>query len=107
MSHRFRGAFVALLALLLAACATPERPRRAEQTRAEIRQLLPRSVADRAGWAADFESAFAALGIEPTAQNVCAALAIAEQESGFAVDPVVPGLARIARAEIDRRAKQH
>ena len=107
MRHRFRSALAALLVLLFAACATSERPRLAEHARAEIRELLPTSLPDRAGWAADFESAFTALGIAPTPENLCAALAIAEQESGFAVDPVVPGLARIARAEIDRRARQH
>ncbi|MGH8076241.1 MAG: DUF1615 domain-containing protein, partial [Lysobacter sp.] len=49
-------------------------------------------------------AAFAALEIEPTAQNLCSVLAVTEQESTFNADPAVAGLARIARAEIDRRA---
>lgn len=68
-------------------------------------QLLPATLADRADWAYDIEGAFTALGIEPSDSNLCAVLAVTEQESSFAPDPVVPGLARIARAEIDRRAR--
>ena len=34
-------------------------------------------------------------------------LAVAGQESNFQADPAVPGLGRIARAEIDRRAAEH
>ena len=37
-------------------------------------------------------------------ENVCAALAVTEQESSFQADPQVPGLADIARRKIDQRA---
>jgi len=47
------------------------------------------------------------LGIPPSSENLCAALAVTEQESTFSADPAVPGLGRIARTEIDRRAAQH
>jgi len=59
---------------------------------------------DRAGWAADIQTAFAAQRIEPSTENICAVLAVAEQESGYRADPVVAGLPKIARGEIDRRA---
>src|SRR3546814_16502061 len=65
---------------------------------------MPASASDRAGWATDIQAAFSAQRIAPTTENLCAALAVTEQESGFRVDPVVPGLAKIARREIDRRA---
>lgn len=68
---------------------------------------MPPGIADRAGWAADFQAAFAALGIDPSTPNLCAAVAVAGQESGFQADPPVPGLGRIALAEIDRRAGLH
>ncbi len=104
-----------LAAILVAAiaffagCSKPQRaqPRRPADVRAQIVRLLPAATADRAGWATDIYAAFAAQGIEPTTQNLCATLAIAEQESSFKADPAVPGLGKIALAEIDRRAVQH
>ena len=65
---------------------------------------MPRSVPDRAGWARDIQAAFAAQEIAPTTAHICAVLAVVAQESGYRSDAPVPGLARIARAEIDRRA---
>jgi len=104
----------ALAALLLAMCllggCAPQKaavPRRPEDVRAQIVRLLPPQTSDRAGWAVDIYAAFAALRIDPATPNICATLAVAEQESGFHVDPVVPGLAKIARDEIDRRAGRH
>ncbi|WP_353109380.1 DUF1615 domain-containing protein [Salinisphaera dokdonensis] len=100
---------LAVVALLgLAGCAslrTPETPRRpAADVRAELIALMPASVADRAGWAADIETAFAAQNIEASSANLCATLAVIEQESTYRADPAVPGLSRIAREEIERRA---
>ncbi len=100
--------FIACLALLLAGCGTqrPQEPpeRAAEVVRAEIVRLMPASVADRNGWAADLYTAFSAQEISTTTENLCAVLAVTEQESTFQADPPVAGLAKIARAEIDRRA---
>jgi len=109
---RRRSAAAALFAtcVLLGACATrkPERPERAPaDVRAQVTRLLPPGVRDRAGWAADVETAFAALAIDADDDNLCAALAVVEQESTFTADPQVPGLGRIARAEIDRRAGRY
>lgn len=81
-------------------------PLRPAEVRAQIVSLLPTATADRAGWAVDIYAAFAALGILPTAPNVCAVLAVTEQESSFRADPAVPNLGKIARAEIDRRAER-
>lgn len=72
--------------------------------RAAIVQLLPPKLADRSGWAVDIYAGFAAMEIPPTPENICAVIAITEQESGFKVDPPVPGLAAIAWREIDTRA---
>jgi hypothetical protein len=98
---------VASAMLAVAACdyESPPRPRTPEEVRAQLQRLLPRDVPDRAGWAADIQVAFSALAIEPSDVNLCAVLAVTQQESTFVADPEVPGLARIALAEIDRRAK--
>jgi hypothetical protein len=102
-----RNVFVLLPVLLLAGCATqqPVVPQRSPQEiRAQLVRMMPAKVDDRAGWAADIQAAFAALEVTPTTSHLCAALAVTAQESGFVADPAVPGLARIARDEIDRRA---
>ena len=97
--------------VLLVGCATQpnvqEPTRRPADVRAEIVRLLPAGTRDREGWASDITSAFTALDIEPTTSNLCATLAVVGQESNFTADPIVPGLGKIARAEIDRRAAQH
>jgi hypothetical protein len=76
------------------------------QARGTIEKSLPRTTSDRTGWAADMYAAFTVLGIEPTHENICAVVAVTEQESGFRVDPVIPGLPAIAWREIDRRAER-
>jgi hypothetical protein len=100
---------IAFLAVL-AACAgiegppgSTQRPLSAEEGRALVKRALPDSVRDQAGWATDIYAAFASLGINPSSDNVCAAVAVIGQESTFQADPPVPGLARIARTEIEKR----
>jgi hypothetical protein len=101
--------FAALGVLTFFGCAIddgvrgPSPPRPAD-VRAQIASLLPANLPDRAGWAADVYAAFATLGIDPNVPNLCAVLAITEQESTFQSDPQVPNLGRIAREEIGRRA---
>ncbi|TQM13011.1 uncharacterized protein DUF1615 [Pseudoxanthomonas sp. 3HH-4] len=93
-------------ALLVAACATapPAPVRPPADTRSEIVRRMPAKVADRERWAADIETAFAAQRIEPNSENICAVLAVTEQESGYVANPAVANLPKIARGEIDRRA---
>lgn len=52
-------------------------------------------------------AAFEALDLRPTARNVCAVVAVIQQESGFQVDPIVTGLPAMARREIDERAARN
>jgi hypothetical protein len=94
----------------LASCASGPRPVlpavNPDQARAQIEKAVPRGAADRGGWAADMYSAFSLLEIEPTRENICAVVAVTEQESGFKVDPVIPGLPAIAWREIETRAER-
>ncbi|MFT3667673.1 MAG: DUF1615 domain-containing protein [Pseudoxanthomonas sp.] len=92
--------------LLLAGCVTvpPAPTRPPADTRSEIVRRMPAKVAERERWAVDIETAFAAQRIEPTSENICAVLAVTEQESGYVANPAVANLPKIARGEIDRRA---
>jgi hypothetical protein len=111
MDSRLERALTVGLIALLAGCVAMEkpsptpsyRPISATEGRALVGRLLPDAVKDRTGWATDIYAAFAALDIPPTPENICSAVAVTAQESGFQVDPVVPGLASIARKEIDKR----
>lgn len=112
MRAPFRGslALSASLAILIAGCAAAPDSREAppsnpERARALIAELLPpKLVADRPGWATDLYAALTTLELPPSPENICAVIAVNEQESGFQVDPAVPGLAAIAWKEIDAHA---
>jgi hypothetical protein len=100
-----------VLALLLAACATPERepqgPRlTASEGRARVASVLPKALADRNGWATDIYAAIATLGLDPSLETICAIVAVNEQESGFKADPTVANLPAIAWKEIERQREK-
>jgi len=103
---RFSMTLAALLAL--AGCGSQRAQQSLaedpQQVRAQILRLLPPKVVDRAGWAADIQLAFTRRGLSPSVENLCSVLAVTEQESNFQIDPAVPGMGRIARQEVDRRA---
>ncbi len=94
------------LAAMLASCASEHPPRISpSDAHAMIERSLPNTVSDRPGWTDDIFTAFAAQKIEPTRENICAVVAVIEQESSFQVNPVVPGLPAIAWKEIHARAE--
>lgn len=105
LTRRMVAGLVVVATVALAGCSAPPPPSPAE-VRARITRLLPATLIDRRGWAADIHAAFAAQEIRPVTPNLCAVLAVIEQETGYDHDPVVPGLAKIALAEIDRRAER-
>jgi hypothetical protein len=91
---------------VLAACSHQLQPTAPspEQVRNNVQRLLPASASNRQGWATDIQVAFESQALPPTTENLCSVIAVIEQESNFQADPQVPGLGRIARQEIDRRA---
>ena len=98
-------------ALACTGCALPGRVAEPQgmgptEAREAILRLLPASLADRNGWAADIHAALSAQALPATPENLCAVMAVTEQESGFRADPAVPGLAGIAWKEIERRADE-
>jgi hypothetical protein len=102
---------VAFLGASLAGCSTADRAdgqaaASPAQTHALINRLLASDTRDRVGWATDIYAAFAALKRPATVENICAVIAVTEQESSFRDDPTVPGLSKIAWKEIDDRARR-
>lgn len=98
------------VAAVLAGCAapgpmTPPAGMGPTEAREALLRVLPARLDDRAGWAADIHAALAALELPSTPENLCAVLAVTEQESGVQADPPVPGLGAIAWKELERRAE--
>jgi hypothetical protein len=94
-------------AAILAGCASAPPaipPPSPADARATIGRSLPPALTDRSGWLDDIYAAFTVLTVQPTQENVCAVVAVIQQESNFQVDPLIPGLGAIAAKEIDRRA---
>ncbi len=85
----------------------PGAPSRAQLTRQHILKLLPANLADRNGWAVDLQQAFLTLDIEPSSRNLCAVLAVIEQESNYQADPTVPNLPQIVQKEIQTRGDKY
>lgn len=105
----FAATVISALLLGLTGCGTqqPDVPApRPDEVRAKIVRLIPSNIPDRQGWATDIYSAFDALDISPSNENICSVLAVTVQESTFQATPPVPGLAKIAREEIYRRASR-
>ena len=110
---RQHGLACMAIAMLAAACAAPEswqpsepRPMTASEGRALVSRHLPARLAERDGWAADIYAAMASLRVPVTPENICAVVAVTEQESGFRVDPPVANLAAIAWKEIEREREK-
>ncbi|HET6725636.1 MAG TPA: DUF1615 domain-containing protein [Gammaproteobacteria bacterium] len=96
---------ILLLPIVFVGCATqPARRSPSAAVQAKIVQLMQSGVSDASGWATDIDTALAVQDIPATTQNICAILAVTEQESGFKVNPVVPDLPEIARHTLERRA---
>lgn len=94
---------VSVLAIL-AGCATERVGGRAPDV---AHKVPPWNITDRSGWAEDITTSFEALSIPAEPRKVCAVAAIIEQESGWQVDPVIPGLPNIARRELGKRLARY
>jgi Protein of unknown function (DUF1615) len=103
-----RVVVAAIAAVVLSSCGGQQPLRQPsidpDVARANIERVIPAGVSNRQGWAIDIFAAFEALKIAPTDDNICAVVAVTQQESTFQVTPVVPNLAKIARGEIEDRA---
>jgi Protein of unknown function (DUF1615) len=64
-----------------------------------------KSVIDPQGWAIDLHDVLATHDLEQSKENICAAIAIIDQESGFVADPTVAGLGRISESALRDKLK--
>lgn len=91
-----------LLGCLLIACTPP-----IKQTKTlapdHIATLIPNRIdaKQKTAWADDMVDIFISLGIPATKDNVCAVIAIIDQESNFVADPAVPNLGKSALSALD------
>ena len=74
------------------------------EVKSQFQELVGGDVKQKSVWADDIYTAFRVQQIDPSASNLCAVIAVADQESNFNADAPVPGLPKIAWGEIDRRA---
>jgi hypothetical protein len=88
---------------------TPSQPNYSnpQAGRALLDTLLPRGIPARKAWFDNVFASFTQLKIPYAPQYFCAVLAVAEQESGFNPDPVVPNLSAIVWKEIDDHRKKY
>lgn len=105
-SQLFRS--LPLIALLALAGCTSKQQKTPQQTpqqmQARIIALMPGDVRQKSDWANDIATAFRTQQIEASDSNICAVIAVADQETNFNADSPVPGLPKIAWGEINKRA---
>ena len=68
-----------------------------------IDKLLPGYVKERQAWIDDMYIAFSSLDIALNPENICAVVAVTEQESSFTSEPIVEGLPKIVRNKIQEK----
>jgi Protein of unknown function (DUF1615) len=96
------GALLALLALCHMAFAA-EVPELSQPEVAKLIVAAEKDVKEPRGWATDLLDGMQLNGLPARRENICAAIAIIDQESSFVADPPVTGLGKISEAAL--RAK--
>jgi hypothetical protein len=98
--------FVAAMLVVAAGCGparAPAPPGAAPPlSRDQIAELIDKRAKDRPAWAQAVSDALTLTGQPVDPPSVCAVLAIIAQESTFQEDPVVPGLAKLVEARLER-----
>lgn len=95
-----------LVVLSAVACVTQvNEPVLPGLSESEVARVIPSHVQQPKGWAADIIKAITAIRKTPTAERVCAVVAVIEQESGYQTDPVVPRLPQIVREALAKKLK--
>lgn len=103
MTHLASTLAAALTGLALVAGAAVADTAITIGTTTRLIRAAEKNVADANGWAFDMHDALDANSLPATRENVCAVIAVIDQESSFNADPAVPGLGTIAEKAIRDR----
>lgn len=98
--------FLSLFACLF--LTTTARAQAAMDVRETVRLILraEKNVTDAQGWAIDLLDVLQLHNLPTTRENVCAVIAVVDEESSFVADPAVPGLGKISEQALrDKLAK--
>lgn len=69
-------------------------------TTTRLIRAAEKGVTDPQGWAFDLHDVLQVHGLPQTRENVCAAVAVIDQESNFQADPVVQGLGKLSETAL-------
>jgi Protein of unknown function (DUF1615) len=91
----FRSLVLLFAVSALASTALAQSTMTVGQTTRLIR-AAEKSVQDANGWAMDLHDVLEVHQLPQSKENICAAIAVIDQESGFVADPAVPGLGKLS-----------
>ena len=101
--HKMYPTSILLCAVVLSGCDSVKQTITDKPTLSDtqITKLIPKRVNNAKLWATDIGDIFDELSLPKTAQNICTAIAVIDQESNFHADPSVPNLGNAALKAID------
>ena len=94
--------FAILIALLTSATFAHAQEASIAETTKLIRNARP-NVTDPQGWAIDLLDVLRNQSLPANRENICSAIAVISQESGFVADPSVPGLGNLAEKTLQTK----
>ena len=94
--------FAILIAILTSATFAHAQEASIADTTNLIRNARP-NVTDPQGWAIDLLDVLRTESLPASRENICSAIAIISQESGFVADPAVPGLGNLAEKTLQTK----
>lgn len=95
--------FIALsLSALLVAC-TNDKPTTPTLSVSQIAKVMPNRSQDKTSWASDISAVFDELKIHKDKENICAVVAVIDQESNFHANPAVDNLGQASLQAIDEK----
>jgi Protein of unknown function (DUF1615) len=100
-----RIVFSALIFTICAQTASADPLLTVAQT-ARLIKAAEKTVSDAEGWAIDLHDVLQQHNLPETKENVCAAIAVIDQESNFKADPPVPGLGRLSEQALQEKLRK-